>query len=69
MKHAHAHALAQRAHAGTSDRYVTYVDIAREVYGRVVAWTLYAAIVITSIGACSAYLVFWYYYSSWPSTC
>jgi hypothetical protein len=31
-----------------------------EVYGRVVAWTLYAAIVITSIGACSAYLVFWY---------
>jgi amino acid permease len=34
----------------------------------VVAWTLYAAIVITSIGACSAYLVFWYY-SSRPSAC
>lgn len=48
----------KRELVGKSDRYVTYVDIAREVYGRVVAWTLYAAIVITSIGACSAYLVF-----------
>ncbi|ELR24157.1 Transmembrane amino acid transporter protein [Acanthamoeba castellanii str. Neff] len=58
----------KRELVGKSDRYVTYVDIAREVYGRVVAWTLYAAIVITSIGACSAYLVFWYY-SSRPSAC
>lgn len=41
-------------------KYVSYVDIVNAVFGRWLGYTLYAAIVITCIGACAAYLVFWY---------
>ncbi|KAL6060342.1 Transmembrane amino acid transporter protein [Balamuthia mandrillaris] len=39
-------------------RYVTYVDLVRVVLGKPLAIVLYAAIIITSLGACAAYLVF-----------
>jgi len=37
-------------------RYVTYPDLAKEVLGKFAGVMLYLAIVITSVGACSAYL-------------
>jgi len=39
-------------------KYVTYVELCRATLGPVFAMLLYIAIVITSLGACSAYLVF-----------
>jgi len=43
---------------GLHGKYVTYVDIARETFGTPLAVVLYIAIIVTSLGACSAYLVF-----------
>lgn len=39
-------------------RYVSYVDVVQETFGRPLAVVVYIAIVITSLGACAAYLVF-----------
>jgi len=41
------------------DKPASYVDVVREGLGRVAAVAVYIAICLTSLGACSGYLIFW----------
>lgn len=42
------------------EKQVSYVDIVRKVLGRGGAIVTYIAICLTSLGACSGYLIFWF---------